>query len=424
MIGKVSRRGQPLIALVLLLGGWVSARAMMWDPAGVPQVTLPRPAAAPAMAVGDARPARLAALAQRGSASGPVGVRRRDEIMPPPAISPLAPAALSANLATPAALAPQTPSAEPLDVLPLPQVVPAAPLASSRLPFLHSRYSRQFNPLVPARPSGSITPGLAAGHQMLWLAALAQLPMPASLLGLIEPPQAALPFYPRSTTTRTGKAGRWSVDAWLLLRRGSEQAPAGGLLTPSYGASQLGAVLRYRLAPGNDHRPAVYFRTTAALDGSNEREVALGLSARPLARVPVALLGEARMTATPSGHFVRPAVLAVTEFPPVPLPLGLRGELYAQGGYVGGKYATGFADGQLRVDHRLVKLGKADLRLGGGSWGGVQKGASRLDAGPTVTLGQPLGGPASVRLAADWRFRLAGDAAPGSGPAVTLSAGF
>jgi hypothetical protein len=35
-----------------------------------------------------------------------------------------------------------------------------------------------------------------------------------------------------------------------------------------------------------------------------------------------------------------------------------------------------------------------------------------------------LGDRAGARLGVDWRFRVAGDAAPSSGPAVTLSAGF
>lgn len=217
---------------------------------------------------------------------------------------------------------------------------------------------------------------------------------------------------------------RWSADGWVLWRRGSLGAATGGLLTPSYGASQTGAVVRYRLAPSSAHRPAAYLRATAALNGSSEREAALGLQLRPVAALPLALLGEARVTAVPGRTSLRPAVFAVTELPPFSLPLGLRGEVYGQAGYVGGRGATAFADGQLRFDRRLAGLGKGDVRLGGGLWGGAQKGASRLDAGPTLTLGQPLGGTGSMRLAADWRFRVAGKAAPGSGPAVTLSAGF
>ena len=121
---------------------------------------------------------------------------------------------------------------------------------------------------------------------------------------------------------------------------------------------------------------------------------------------------------------IRPAGFIVTELPPLALPLGLRGEAYGQAGYVGGKFATPFADGQLRADRAFLSLARFDVRLGAGLWGGAQKGASRLDAGPSLTIGRPLGRSASMRLAADWRFRVAGKAAPGSGPAVTLSAGF
>ena len=39
MIGSVTRRGQPLLFLVLLIGGWVSARAMMWEPGAAPHIS-------------------------------------------------------------------------------------------------------------------------------------------------------------------------------------------------------------------------------------------------------------------------------------------------------------------------------------------------------------------------------------------------
>ncbi|MBS1239358.1 MAG: hypothetical protein H6R45_64, partial [Proteobacteria bacterium] len=59
----------------------------------------------------------------------------------------------------------------------------------------------------------------------------------------------------------------------------------------------------------------------------------------------------------------------------------------------------------------------------GGAWGGAQKGAARLDIGPSASLQLKLG-EANSRVSMDWRFRVAGEARPASGPALTISAGF
>jgi hypothetical protein len=260
----------------------------------------------------------------------------------------------------------------------------------------------------------------STAQQMLRMAMLTRLPLPESVL-VAAAAAAAAPGLPVAAANR---GRRWSADAWVLLRRGGEVSPAGGFAPATYGASQAGAVLRYRLVPEAAQRPTLYLRASAALNGSREREAALGLSARPLARLPLVVAAEARVNGQPSGTRLRPAVLAYTELPPYAMPLGLRAEAYAQGGYVGGNFASAFADGQLRVDHSVLRIGRGELRAGGGVWGGAQKGASRLDVGPTATLGVPVGDGAAARLAFDWRFRAAGNAAPASGPALTLSAGF
>lgn len=182
-------------------------------------------------------------------------------------------------------------------------------------------------------------------------------------------------------------------------------------------------MLRYRLAPTSPHQPMVYLRANVAIDSPNERDLAAGMSLRPLSRVPLRAAAELRATQDASRTRLRPSAYVVTELAPIKLPKGFRAEAYAQAGVVGGPGATAFVDGQLRVDRPVASLAGMELRGGGGLWGGAQDGAERVDVGPGLTLGMPLG-RSSARLSADWRFRIAGQAAPASGPAITLSAGF
>jgi hypothetical protein len=246
-----------------------------------------------------------------------------------------------------------------------------------------------------------------------------------SATGLLpEPSRAAVPGgIPLAVPSRAATR-RWSADAWALLRRDLASARSQGALPAVYGASQVGAVLRYRLNRTSHRRPAAYLRATAALGMMGETSAALGLSARPLSALPVVAAVEGRMTDQAGGRRFQPAAFAYTELPSMRLPLGLRTETYVQAGYVGGAFATPFADGQFRLDRRVLALGRGEVRLGGGLWAGAQKGAERFDAGPSAFVALPLGHRMFSRVALDWRFRVAGDAEPGSGPAVTLSAGF
>lgn len=208
---------------------------------------------------------------------------------------------------------------------------------------------------------------------------------------------------------------------WVLLRDDTVTPVTSG--RGSYGRSQAGAALRYRLVPSSGHRPTAYLRASASIDGPREAEVALGVSARPLPSVPIVFAAEVRGARFAHDTEARPAAFAYSELAPIALPFGTRAEAYVQGGYVGGRYATPFIDGQVRVDRPLARLGPAELRAGGGAWGGAQKGAERLDVGPGATVAFDVAG-APLRVSADWRFRVAGEAEPSSGPALTVSAGF
>jgi hypothetical protein len=319
-------------------------------------------------------------------------------------------------------------------------------------------------PDAPVRPVALREPGegmvgMAGGHQLLWLAAVADMPLAYDLArrgaaayagartqssakaltvavidvaargdspaALADPRAASWFVAPAAPVQSHPPLRRWSGDAWLLWRRGGDSATGGGsVLLPSYGANQAGAVLRYRLAPSSAYRPTAYVRAYGALNGTGEREVAAGFSARPLPAVPVMVMGEARASHFAGGTtHLRPAVTLVTELPPVILPGAMRAETYVQAGYVGGTGSTAFVDGQFRLEHIAARSPHAEIRLGGGMWGGAQTGAGRMDMGPTATVAFNTAG-AGAHVSVDWRFRVAGNAMPGSGPAVTLAAGF
>jgi hypothetical protein len=381
-----TRRGQPLIGLALLLVSWVGVRVAMWEAPGAPL-------SAPALA----------------AASAPLAVT------PDPLRAQVKP-----NAVQPAPLAVWAQAYRIGDAPPGSADQAQTPVRPNPAPLL-----AETPPPPVAAPSNA---RIAAGHQLLYLAALSQVPLPPEVAAQFatRPSLAVSPARPATARPQS----RWSADAWLLWRRGGNGfnlpgagLPGANLPSGAYGASQAGAVIRYRLGPASAHRPALYLRASSALEKPRGEEAALGLSLRPLPRVPVAAMGEVRVTRTLSGDIVRPTTALVSEFPPLVLPLGAKGEAYVQAGWVGGKHGTLFADGQARIEKPLLRAAGLELRAGAGAWGGAQEGASRLDFGPSATLAVPLG-PAGGRLSADWRFRVAGHAAPGSGPAITLSAGF
>ena len=77
-------------------------------------------------------------------------------------------------------------------------------------------------------------------------------------------------------------------------------------------------------------------------------------------------------------------------------------------------YVSSMSEGLLRQQMIPVDRVHAEVT--------IYPGESFLDANG-ATLAVPLGSGGG-RLTADWRFRVAGNAAPASGPALTLSAGF
>jgi hypothetical protein len=381
-------RGRPLLVLASILGAWLVGRVLFWNPLFPTTIVSTRGAPA---------------AGKEPNAIVAAGPERHDGGQFERVTSAFAMDLSASHFAGPAA------------------AVAARPAAKSSPP-----------PNLPDHPPVKRATGpqtlLAAVFDQGALSGLAAEPGPVAtrLQGRGAASRAMLgadrPLLGTSAAPEEARPARLSGDSWLLWRSGSALAGTPG--GPTYGRSQAGAVMRYRLIAGHVRLLEGYARATRTLEGSRQTEVAAGLSLRPLDRVPLALAAEARVTDTASGRELRPAAFAVAQLPPIALPLGLRGEAYVQGGYVGGRFSTSFADGQARVDGRLVQFrNDDDLRLGLAAWGGAQEGAGRLDVGPSAALAFTIG-DARVRIAADYRMRIAGGAAPDDGPAVTFSAGF
>lgn len=369
------RRGEPLLALLAILGSWVGLRAAFWQPLYPSHALSAQPGQ---------ESAGQESAGQESAGEGPVhGQGVVPGFVPdvPKTMAVRAPSLLATPLLAPPAM--------PVPRFSMPSVGGSVGVSRLAAPF----------------------------HETL-------IPLPESA---VPPARRESPSQNAPRSVASPPVRHWSGDAWLLLRSGSIVAASGAAL-PAYGASQAGAVLRYRLDPGGDRRLNLYLRATGALvtvpGGAHEEDAAIGVSARVVPSLPVVLAAEERVSRFDDGStHARPAAMAITEVPPVALPLGWRADLYAAGGYVGGAAATGFADGQLHLDHAVDHLGTARLRLGAGAWGGGQQGVARFDVGPSASLAIP-DGRAVLRLRLDWRWRVAGNAAPASGPALTLAAGF
>jgi len=382
MMARGHLRGKPVLAFVALLAAWCTTRLMLWE--------------APFSVSLEGADEML------GRSSAPAAVVPLETFKPEPAS--LAPHVKPAPVPDESGLI--SPETDPWPHLEVTEHPPSAVLAGN-VPAVVA---------TPPAPAGGV-PSIAA------FTPTEERPEPATVLQPPPSPAASrAPAFPRlaGDDTRSSKK-RWSGDAWLLLREDTTTSITSG--RGSYGQSQVGAVLRYRIAPKSNHRIAAYARASTALAEADRPEVAAGVTARPVPGVPVAVAVEARAGRLYYGKAVRGAVFAYTELASLELLAGLRGEAYVQGGYVDGRFASAFIDGQVRMDRQLGRLGNAELRAGGGAWGGAQEGAKRLDFGPAATIAGAIGG-APLRMSADWRFRVAGDANPGSGPALTISTGF
>lgn len=212
------------------------------------------------------------------------------------------------------------------------------------------------------------------------------------------------------------------IYAYSFLRYGT--ATPGVLGTRQYGGSQSALLLRIPLLrlPINRSmsRLALTGRASIGHDDPSEREFAAGLQWRPSASLPAQFALERRFRPDRNDAF---AGFVAGGHDRAALPLGFALDAYGQAGFVTGKDGGSFADVQMHALKPVIALRRASLAAGAGTWGGGQSQIMRLDFGPSVRA-ELQSGSAHFRLDASWRFRIAGNARPGNGPAVTLSTSF
>ncbi|MBE1527626.1 hypothetical protein GGC65_002082 [Sphingopyxis sp. OAS728] len=373
-----ARRDAPALRFLLLcVGGWIVVRVMMSSDLAPPPT--PDPVSSPwsvpsTFAATDAVPA--------GSPTTPAG----RPIPPIPERESRSPA-----LTAMPALAVKTPSAAKAE---------PTGLGADR----HGLRLALFARLLPA-PPGGLARSAVAGAGPLWF--------PLAPTASADPGQGK-PFWIQR------QLGGWALAGWLYLREGS-----GNASEPIGAASQLGgsqAGLRLGYGFGDTGRARAYGRATIAVQRPQQREVAFGLAFAPLAHLPVDVAIEQRIAAGKEGRTAL-AIMASGGVSEVALPAGFRLDAYAQAGVVGARRRDGFADAAIVVDRRIGADDMSPLRLGALAAGAVQPGAARVDVGPRVTLRLPEVGEGS-RIALDWRQRVAGDARPESGLALTLASDF
>ncbi|WP_293880275.1 hypothetical protein [Sphingomonas sp.] len=212
----------------------------------------------------------------------------------------------------------------------------------------------------------------------------------------------------------SGPRSRLSGSAWALFRpdsAGSTLGPGGTL-----GGAQAGVRAFYEPGPRG---LALTVRLSAPLALRSGREASAGVGIRGRA---VGILLERRI-ALDDGARNAMSVTAYGGFNDVVLPHGLRAEGYGQIGIVGARRRDAFADGAVRIVHPLSGAGTTRLAVGAALSGGAQPGVTRVDVGPEL-IGIVSADQRPVRITAGWRQRIAGNAAPGSGPALSVDIGF
>ena len=220
---------------------------------------------------------------------------------------------------------------------------------------------------------------------------------------------------PRATVWRRQRDAlvrRWSGNAYSIVRGGG--AVAFGA-EPVLGGGQSGGGIAFTPDPLSARPVALTLRGSAAHDdGGRSGFAAVGVQWHPLPGVTVA--AERLIPVGPAASGAWTARLAAggdRRYGPVRL------SAYGEGGVIG---AATYAAVQGRAA-AVAQTHGVEIGPGIGLWSSVQHGRGttidRIDAGPGIVARRGV-----LSAEVDYRWRVAGNAAPGSGPVLTVSAAF
>lgn len=312
------------------------------------------------------------------------------------------------------------PTATPVGTPPIdlarvdPAAAPAVSVAlSEKVPLFANRplTSHRLQALAKIRLAAKQARSSSPGNRPVILTAAIS-PAAGTITSSATPPDDAGPVAPGLPLAAAPRQ-RWTGSGWALMRSDSAASLAtGGQL----GGSQIGMRIFYTPGP---HMLAITARVSTPLSQPVGREAAVGVA---LKGRNVGLIVEQRFSLAKGGRD-DPAVFAYGGVSDVKLGHGIKLDGYAQTGVVGIKNPSAFIDGAVRVERPVLTTDEASLSIGAGAWGGAQPGVARLDVGPQVVARLNVG-ETNLRVSAEWRQRVAGDAAPASGPAVTVGFDF
>ncbi|APG61829.1 hypothetical protein LPB140_02145 [Sphingorhabdus lutea] len=226
---------------------------------------------------------------------------------------------------------------------------------------------------------------------------------------------------------------KFSLYAYAYIRPDQfERNSSLGILSPSYGGSQAAILVKYRIISGPSGQSlSIYSRISSAIGPfqdniANDKDASLGISYIPSPALPLSINAEYR--ARNNGAH-GPILFAAGGKDNIKLTQNIRASGYAQAGYYFGTRQGAFGDANFKITRQVFTKNKLGVNLGGGIWAAgqyeraPQDKIARIDIGPTINFHLKPNN-SNIQLSADWRMRIAGNAANKSGPAITISAGF